>query len=52
MDRGLERIEIALKNIEQAVAAGYRDKHRLSQDPDLDRIRGDARFRKALASIE
>lgn len=43
---------LALSNLEKAIAAGYRDKLRLSRDPDLDRVRADPRFKKAFASIE
>jgi transcriptional regulator GlxA family with amidase domain len=41
----------ALESLEQAVAAGFRARWMLTNDPDLASIREDARFQKLLGSI-
>ncbi len=45
------RTEDALRSLEEAVAAGFREKSWLQNDGDLDPLRGEARFKKLLAQL-
>jgi tetratricopeptide (TPR) repeat protein len=48
----LRRPEQALKILRRAVELGYRDFRYMRQDPDLDSIRHDPRFRQMLREYE
>ena len=48
----LKRPEQALKTLRRAVELGYRDFRYMRQDPDLDSIRHDPRFRQMLREYE
>lgn len=45
------RTDGALQALEQAIAAGFKSRGSLQQDPDLATLRADARFQKLVASL-
>jgi tetratricopeptide (TPR) repeat protein len=48
----LKRLDQALKTLRRAVELGYRDFRYMREDPDLDSIRHDPRFRQLLREYE
>lgn len=47
----LRRTAEAVATLEKAIALGYRDFDFLEKDPDLDPIRGDARFKRLVEQL-